>query len=445
MPEYHSYAVYLVFVVVIVCITLNLMDMTLAALLGLSLLTVLGIIDQKDTHATIVASEGSLSLLFGGMVVARVLSPTGIFDYLGGRFLAMTGGSGRRFLLLLTVLVSVVCAILPNATTVILIAPVLIRVCEEFEVDFVGPMILTAMLSNAAGLLTLVGDPATFLVGQAIGLSFVGYLQRVSLGGVLAILVMVPLMPVLFPEVWRARRQLQPGLAPERIRRPWFCVFTLLTLGVMVGLFLVGERMPHPILPPSAAIIGASLALLAIHSARVEPVDAVFRDIDWKTIIFIFCMMFYVQVLTKTGILSGLSRGLHAVCGEELLLAGFALLGLVGLASGFLANIPVVAAAVLTAKGYLVLLGMVPEEALGAGFAAWPDAALPVFVAMMFGGTLGGNATLIGASSNLVSVGICAARGRPVRFATFLRYGVPVTVCQLAVSAAYVWLLLRLA
>ena len=55
-----------------------------------------------------------------------------------------------------------------------------------------------------------------------------------------------------------------------------------------------------------------------------------------------------------------------------------------------------------------------------------------------FGGTLGGNATLIGASSNIVSAGICAAQGRPVGFAAFMRYGVPMTVCQLAVSAAYV-------
>jgi len=62
-------------------------------------------------------------------------------------------------------------------------------------------------------------------------------------------------------------------------------------------------------------------------------------------------------------------------------------------------------------------------------------------VAMMFGGTLGGNATLIGASANIVSAGICAAQGKPVNFATFLRYGLPVTACQLVVSAVYVVML----
>jgi len=441
MPELHAYAIYVVFGAVILCIACNLTDMTLAALLGLCTLTVLGIIVQKDVLNTVVASQGSLSLLFGGMVVARVMTPTGIFENVGTRFLRLTRGSGKRFLLMMVAMVAVVCAILPNATAVILLAPIIIRVCRELKVGFVGPMIFTAMLSNSAGLLTLVGDPATFMVGQAMGLTFGAYLQKVSLGGVLAVLVLIPLMPLLLREAWQARTVLPADLRPSPVERPAFCAFSLIVLAIMVTLFLVGESIPHPIVPPAAAIIGASLALLAIHTAHVEPIENVLRDVDWKTIIFIFCMMCYVEEITKTGVLAGLSRQMYEFFGANLLLAGMFLLAGIGLASGFLANIPVVAAAILMTKGYLVLLEMVPEEALGIGFTAWPDQALSVFVAMMFGGTLGGNATLIGASANLVAVGICASQGSKVDFVTFLRYGVPVTICQLTASAVYVWAL----
>ncbi len=444
MPELHIYAIYAVFGCVIVCITFNLLDMTLTAMMGLSLLTIMGVIGQKDILNTVVAAQGSLTLLFGGMVVARVLVPTGIFQNIGTRFLILTRGSGKRFLLMLVALVSVICAILPNATAVILIAPIIIRICREFEVDFVPPMILTAILSNSAGLLTLVGDPATFLVGQAMGISFTEYLRKISLGGVLSILVLIPLMPVLMKELWRTNRALPTSLHPEPITRPGFCIFALVTFAIMVALFLIGESMPNPILPPSAALIGATLALLSIHSARVEPVENIFKDVDWKTIIFIFCMMCYVEEITKTGILGGLSRGMADYFGGNLLLAGMFLLASIGLASGFLANIPVVAAAVLMTKGYLVLLQMVPEEALGHGFTAWPTASVPVFVSMMFGGTLGGNATLIGASANLVSAGICAAHGRSISFSMFLRFGALATLCQLMTSALYVWVLTEL-
>ena len=70
-------------------------------------------------------------------------------------------------------------------------------------------------------------------------------------------------------------------------------------------------------------------------------------------------------------------------------------------------------------------------------------AALPVFVGMMFGATLGGNATLIGASPNVVSAGICSRHGKPVTFLRFLRFGLPVTVVQLLASAVYVFVLAR--
>ena len=81
---------------------------------------------------------------------------------------------------------------------------------------------------------------------------------------------------------------------------------------------------------------------------------------------------------------------------------------------------------------------LVPEMALGPAFADWPAVTLPVFVAMMFGGTLGGNATLIGASANVVAAGISTSHGRPISFGTFARYGVPLTVCQISLSAIYV-------
>ena len=108
------------------------------------------------------------------------------------------------------------------------------------------------------------------------------------------------------------------------------------------------------------------------------------------------------------------------------------------MASAFLANIPVIAAVLLMVKGYFVTAELVPELALAPTFMDWPANLIPVFVAMMFAGTLGGNATLIGASANVVSTGICASHGKPVSFVGFMRYGLPIAICQLALSAIYV-------
>ena len=145
-----------------------------------------------------------------------------------------------------------------------------------------------------------------------------------------------------------------------------------------------------------------------------------------------------VQGITRTGLLQGLSLKLTEWFGTEFLVVALALLAGIGALSSLLANIPVVAVSLVMVKGYLVMAEVVPETALAAGFSNWPAATLPVFIAMMFGATLGGNATLIGASANVVAAGICSSQGRRVNFARFMRFGLPITICQLAVSALYV-------
>jgi Na+/H+ antiporter NhaD/arsenite permease-like protein len=438
MTDFQIYLTLGVFAAVILLIAFDLIDMTVAALLGVSVLIVFGILDGSDLMPIVHTAGGPLSLLFGGMVVARVIGKTGIFDWIGAAFLRATGGSGQRFLLLIVALVAPVCAVLPNATAVILVAPVIVGVCQALKVDFVGPLIITAIVSNAAGMLTLVGDPATFLVGSAIGLSFIDYLRMVSLGGLLAVLAVVPLLPWLLPKIWATRVTLPAERPQIAIERPAFLMLALLVLLIMVVLFLVGESLPNRIVPPQVAIIVAALALLVVYGVRIEPVGAVIRDVDWKTLVFLAAIFTLVRAFIKTELLQGLSIQLYLWFGADLLPVAFLSLAGIGILSSLLANIPVVAAALVMITGYLVAAQAVPEIALAPGFTDWPNVTLPVFVAMMFGGTLGGNATLIGASANVVAAGICASRGRHVSFVQFLRLGLPIAVAQLSIGALYV-------
>ena len=444
MSQVQIYIVVSVFSVVILAIALNLVDMAVAALTGVCVLIALGILTDQDLMNATRTSAGPLSLLFGGMVVARILSTTGLFDVVGDAYLRATGGSGKRFLLLLIALVAPICAFLPNATTVILLAPIIIRVCIALEADYVRPMVLTAILSNSAGLLTLVGDPATFLVGSAIGMSFGEYLRRVSLGGVLAIVVIVPLLPRLMRDLWTLQRTLPPRGAARRFEHPVYAALSIAVLLMMMLLFVFGENLPSHIVPPAAAVIAGALALLVGFAARFESTDSVLRDVDWKTLLFLASIFCLVEAMNKTGLLQVLALKVYQVFGHELTLVALAMIAGIALLSSVLANVPVAAASIVMVKGYLVMAEVVPEAALSPQFSQWPAASIPVFVGMMFGATLGGNATLVGASANIVAAGICAREGTPVTFATFLRYGLPITLVQLAVSAVYVVVMAQL-
>ena len=150
MSQLQIYLTLAIFAAVILVIAFDLIDMAVAALLGVCAMIALGLLSTTDLVEAMTTAGGPIALLFGGMVVAHVLGKTGIFERIGMRYLYATGGSGKRFLLLLIALVAPVCALLPNATTVILLAPIIVRVARALKVDFVAPLILTAIVSNAA-------------------------------------------------------------------------------------------------------------------------------------------------------------------------------------------------------------------------------------------------------------------------------------------------------
>ncbi|HTO57616.1 MAG TPA: SLC13 family permease [Pseudomonadales bacterium] len=444
MTEFQIGLTLAVFGAVILAIAFDVIDMAAAALLGVSVLLMAEVLDSTDVMAAIEAGSGPLLLLAGGMIVAQTLASTGIFDRVSTVYLRATRGSGKRFLLLLIVLVAPLCALLPNATTVVLLAPVIVRVAKALDIDIVKPLIVTAIVSNSAGLLTLVGDPATFIVGHAIGMSFGEYMKRVSLGGLLSIATVAALMPILLRDIWTVQREMPKPPQPQPLDRPGFAIVSVALLFGMIVLFVFGEDLPGRIVPPETAFIAGSVALLAIGAVRVSTVDQVIRDLDWRTLIFLCCTFCLVQAVTNTGLLQSLSLQLYEWFGNHLKVVSMNLLAGVGLLSSVLANTPVVAASITMVKGYLVAAEIVPDAALGTGFHAWPLATLPVFVAMMFAGTLGGNATLIGAAANLAAIGVGVRNGAKVTFLTWLRYGIPITIAQMFVSALYVFVLFAL-
>src|ERR1700722_19396701 len=208
------------FVAVVLAIASNRLHLTIAALLGTVVLMVTGVLSAEEASATINPGESTIALFFGGMVVARTLTPTGLFDYLGGVTIRFVHGDGRRLMLAIVVIAAPICAVLPNATVVILVAPFIIRLCEQMGVDFIQPIILLVFVANSAGLLTLVGDPATFIVGTAARLSFSDYLWLLSPGGVLALISVSALFPMSFRATWQLRMPAQAMPPEPGIARP---------------------------------------------------------------------------------------------------------------------------------------------------------------------------------------------------------------------------------
>ena len=428
-----------IFVSVIGIIIIEWLPLTIAAMLGALLLVVFNILTLDRAIGYVASSHPTLALFFGVMVMIRALQPTRIFEYLATQMVLLAGGKGSRLLLGIVAITTPICAVLPNATTVMLLAPLIPPLAQQIGVDFVPLLILMVFVANSAGLLTLVGDPATFIVGSSINMTFTDYLQTLSLGGVLAVLVVIVTLPFLFKKIWRTELANVDLLVPPKIEHPRALMFGSAIVLLVLVFFVLGEMLPVPILPATVALLGAVLCLLLAHHSKIDTVNNILRDVDWSTLLFFMSIFVLIGGLQSTGVVSSAAGVLAWVLGKNIGLGAIVLLFSVGLLSSVVPNIPLVVAMVPLLKEYLVNAGFVGAEILSPeSIVSLPPEVLPLFYAMMYGATLGGNGTLVGASANIVAAGISQQYGKPISFQQFLYYGLPTMGLQLVVLAAYI-------
>ena len=427
------------FIGVVFLIITEWIHLTIVAFLGALILVFTHVMTLKDAIEYISRSHGTLGLFFGVMVMVRAFEPTKVFDYLATQMVLLAKGKGKNLLLGIVAITTPICAVLPNATTVMLLAPLIPPMAEEVGVDFVPLLILMVFVANSSGLLTIVGDPATFIVGDAINMSFTDYLLKLSLGGAIAVAVILVILPWMFPEIWHKELDNLDNLPHPKINHPRILAAGGLIITFVLTFFVVGESLPVPISPAAVALLGAALSMLLAHHSKLDSVNNILRDLDWSTLLFFMSIFVLIGGLEKTGVIAGMSGILAVILGKNIFLGSLTLLFFVGLMSSVVPNIPLVVAMVPLLKQYVVNVGLAPTEVLAPDFAGqFPPAVLPLFYAMMYGATLGGNGTLVGASSNIVAAGISELHGRRISFQTFLRYGFPVMALQLVAAAVYV-------
>jgi Na+/H+ antiporter NhaD/arsenite permease-like protein len=439
MATWQALVSLIIFISVFVLLITEWLHFTVAAFLGALLLIVTNIMTMPEAISYIGKSHGTLGLFFGVMVMVRSFQPTKIFDYLAAQMVIFAKGRGDRLLLGIVAITTPICAVLPNATTVMLLAPLIPPMAQDIGVDFVPLLILMVFVANSAGLLTIVGDPATYIVGDAINMSFLDYLLKLSLGGAIAIGVIVAMLPFLFRKIWNKKLETLDQLPHPKVEHPRTLIVGAVITAFVLVFFAIGEALPIPISPATIALLGAALSLMLAHHSKIDSVKNILQDVDWSTLIFFMCVFVLIGSLEKTGVIASMSGIIAVVLGKNIASASIILLFFIGLISSVIPNIPLVVAMVPLLKQYVVNVGLASSSILASDFTGqFPIEVLPLFYAMMYGATLGGNGTLVGASANIVAAGVAEQYGKRISFKTFLRYGIPVMILQLCAAAVYI-------
>jgi len=417
-----------IFTVVYILIASERINRMAAALGGAGLMLALGVVGADDAFFSqdTGIDWNVIFLLFGMMVIVGVLRQTGIFEYVAIWAAKRAGGRPFRVMVLLCLITAVASAALDNVTTVLLIAPVTLLVCEQIGVRPVPFLIAEALASNIGGTATLVGDPPNLIVASRSGLGFNDFLVNMGPVVLLMLLAFVGLARILFrkdfvadPEQVDRVMQLDER---EAIENPSLLWRSLVVLALVLAAFSL-----HGVLhlaPSVVALLGAGV-LVAISRLRPESYLA---EVEWATLLFFAGLFILVGSLVKTGVIARLAAAVGGVAGDSVPAAMMLILWGSAALSALVDNIPFVA----------TMSPVVDQLVRGNGPLGGQNG---LWWALVLGADLGGNATAIGASANVVVAGIAKRSGHPISFWEFTKYGSLVAVVTLGIATPY--LLLR--
>jgi Na+/H+ antiporter NhaD/arsenite permease-like protein len=416
-----------VFTVAYVLIATERVHRVAAALGGAAVMLVIGATDAE--HAFFSERTGIdwnvIFLLLGMMLIVAVLQRTGLFEYLAIWAAKRAKGRPFRVMVILVLVTALASGLLDNVTTVLLVAPVTFVVCQRLGVPVVPFLIAEALASNIGGTATLVGDPPNIMIASRAGFSYNAFLVHLAPLVLLLLVVFLALARWLFRAAFAydpSRAESIAGLRErDAVRDRRLLVISLVVLAAVTAAFVL-HTVLH--LQPSVVALAGGLLLLAVSRLDAHEVAA---DVEWPTLAFFAGLFVMVGGLVATGVIDVVARAAAEATQGRMLLASMALLWTSAAASALVDNIP-----------YVATVSPIVSELVASN--STHSARDVLWWALALGADLGGNATAIGASANVVVLGIAERNGQRISFWQFTKYGLAVTVVTIAISAVYLWL-----
>lgn len=424
----------LIFLLVFIAVTFELANKTAVVLLGVSLLIILNIIEEHSVVEKI--DFETIILLLGMMTLVAIIKKTGFFNFVSIKIAELTKGNPLKILLLFSSITAFLSAFLDNVTTVLIIIPIIIQLTRGMGLDPKIYVISQAIISNIGGTTTLVGDPPNIIIGSKVGLTFNQFISN------LIIPVIITFAATLLYIWFTNRKKFQPidtnltkiftfQLLLEEVRFGFlntkldkvFIAKALGCLGIVIVLF-VTQTFTH--LTPGLIAISGAMVLFVISKVSVEEI---FEEVEWSTLLFFAGLFILAGTLEEYGVLEWIAHNVFLKAGKNPYVIMLIVLWLSGIASGFLDNIP-------------FTITMIPIVHLLSESIAIPHNIL--WWSLSLGACLGGNFTVIGASANIVSIGIAKRHKVNISFLEFMKSGAVIALISLVISSVYLTIYLWL-
>ena len=361
-------------------------------------------------------------LLLGMMIIVGVIHRTGLFEFLAIKAIQLAKGRPRQAFVYLLLLVAFCSALLDNVTTIMLAVPMTIMVAKYLKVHPVPFILAEVFISNIGGAATLIGDPPNIIIASKADLDFNSFLIHMAPMVLVVLAVIIPMLVLMFNKDLKNnaedRKTVMTLNANSFVKDKVLLIKSLIVLTLVIVAFVL-----HSVLhlePSVIAMIGAGVLVMI---SNLKPAEFA-RDVEWGTLVFFGALFIMVGALVNVGALKMVADSIGAFVGDNGALAAGALVVVSAVASGIVDNIPYVTSMAPVVQQLNDTITTISNDGLW-----W---------ALAFGADFGGNMTIVGASANVVAVGLAYASGYKITFWQFAKYGIPVTVVSTAMALPYV-------
>lgn len=423
MPEHiQLYFASAVFLVTYAIIVSEKVHRAVIALVGAALIAATKILDPEEAVHAI--DFNTLGLLVGMMIIVGITRQTGVFEYLAIKAAKSSKGHPLKIMAALSLVTAVLSALLDNVTTVLLIVPVTFAIAQKLRISPIPILIAEILSSNVGGTATLIGDPPNIMIGSATHLGFMDFIINLAPIIILIYVVTLTLLRLIYRNQLSANPERQKSIMELNEKNELKDTKLLRKCLIVLALTITGFAL-HQFLHLESSVIALSGASLLLLVSREDPEHAL-HAVEWPVIFFFIGLFVLVGSLEKVGVIEAVAAASLKITGGVMVPTSMLILWLSGIASAFVDNIPFVATMIPLIKDMGQIMGVADPAALNLFW--W---------SLSLGACLGGNGTIIGASANVVVIGMAEKRGAPITFMNFFKVAFPLMLVSLVLSSVY--------
>jgi Na+/H+ antiporter NhaD/arsenite permease-like protein len=373
----------------------------------------------KGSESSSGINWATIIFIAGMMVMVEGMAKAGFF-----RWLCLTIAKAVKYkvmpILVTFMIMSAVLSMFIDSITVILfLAAVTVELSQLLKFSPVPMVLAEIFCANLGGSATMCGDPPNIIIGTALGYSFADFLTNTGLIAGIALIAIIIFFFFAFKKELTANKD--EKIDPSTFPNPGDAIenkkdFIVSTIIFIIAIVLL---VTHAQTGLTVAFIGVVIALITLITS-FKHIGVILKKVDYKTLLFFVGLFIVVGGLEQTGVLEMIASFIEKVCGGNVFAMVLIIMWISAIASAFVDNIPFAATMVPVIKSLA---------------ATTVGAELPVLAyALSVGTDIGGSATPIGASANVVGTSVISKAGHPVGWGKYCKTAIPATAIVIIIA-----------